>query len=59
MSLSRKPCSVSGCDRPHHARTWCLSHYMRWRNHGDPLAAVPIMRHPRLADLVASSQAGR
>src|SRR5580704_8040718 len=37
-------CSVEGCDRPHEARTWCQTHYMRWYRSGDPLAARRLVR---------------
>lgn len=29
-------CLVADCERPSKARGWCLMHYKRWRNHGDP-----------------------
>lgn len=29
-------CSVTGCDRQAHSRTYCTKHYQRWRKHGDP-----------------------
>lgn len=35
-------CDVPNCGRPHHGHGWCESHYMRWRNHGDVMAHVPI-----------------
>lgn len=35
--ITRKPCSVEGCDKLSHARRYCLSHYRRWRVYGDPL----------------------
>lgn len=33
-------CAVDTCQAPTIARGWCRLHYSRWRNHGDPLAAV-------------------
>lgn len=33
-------CSISGCDRPVLARSWCSSHYSRWRTSGDPGTAA-------------------
>lgn len=32
-----KDCSIIGCERPAKSRSWCATHYMRWRIHGDPL----------------------
>ena len=31
-----KQCSIDSCTKQAHARTWCISHYSRWRLHGDP-----------------------
>lgn len=31
-------CIMDGCDNPHMARGWCMTHYYRWRRHGDPRA---------------------
>lgn len=30
-------CSIEGCEKIATKRTWCIMHYTRWRNHGDPL----------------------
>lgn len=30
------PCSVPDCDRPIHARQWCMAHYSRWKRWGTP-----------------------
>lgn len=34
--MDKLTCSVDGCERPQKSRGWCLMHYKRWRNHGDP-----------------------
>lgn len=47
-----KICSVDGCERAIHGRSYCRAHYMRWWRFGDPTAeygprgkrpAVPLM----------------
>ena len=30
-------CQVEDCEEPVECRGWCNRHYIRWRNHGDPL----------------------
>lgn len=35
-------CSIPGCDRPVRARTWCITHYTRWKRNGDPLAGGAV-----------------
>ena len=27
-----RSCEVLGCERPHRARGWCATHYLRWKN---------------------------
>lgn len=40
--MTEGTCSIEGCDGTGKiVRTWCLSHYRRWKNHGDPLAGNP------------------
>lgn len=34
--MGERVCSVVVCDRPAWARTWCRTHYQRWRATGDP-----------------------
>ena len=52
-------CTVDGCSRPLLARGWCSTHYSRWRTHGDPVVAVPIVPRVKLAALAASSRGDR
>lgn len=35
--MTRRPCSIEGCERSVLARGWCSTHYKRFRTHGDPL----------------------
>lgn len=34
-------CKISGCDNPCYVRGWCIKHYQRWCNNGDPLGGGP------------------
>ena len=38
------PCSVQDCIRPSIYKLYCTAHYMRWRDHGDVRAHMPV-RH--------------
>jgi hypothetical protein len=42
--MTRPDCTVGGCGRSWYGRGYCRAHYVRWRRHGDPRAAVPIRR---------------
>ena len=35
--MSKRTCSIEGCDKPVYGYGWCEKHYRRWRNHGDPM----------------------
>lgn len=35
--MTKRRCSIDGCDRPLVARGWCTRHYQRWSSSGDPL----------------------
>jgi len=37
------PCKHTGCSRRAHSRSWCTTHYRRWRS-GEPMDA-PIRRY--------------
>lgn len=37
-----KDCSVAGCNHKAVSRGWCITHYTRWRTHGDVQAHIPI-----------------
>lgn len=30
-------CSINGCEKPSHAKSFCSAHYSRWYRYGDPL----------------------
>lgn len=46
-----RTCGVEGCEDKQRAKGWCNRHYLRWRNHGDPLAGGPRrLRGHSLAD---------
>ncbi len=30
-------CTIKGCDKPHNAKGYCMSHYMKFKRYGDPL----------------------
>lgn len=34
--MTKRTCSVNGCDRDASVKSWCRMHYMRWYRHGDP-----------------------
>lgn len=46
-------CSIDGCDKIAHTRTWCRTHYSRWQRHGDLdyRRPGPISLEARLARL--------
>ena len=37
VAMSKRTCSIDGCERPFRARGWCASHYNRWALTGDPV----------------------
>lgn len=43
--MTKRTCSIDGCDNPHSARGWCGTHYMNWRRNGDPEAPAKTARN--------------
>lgn len=37
---ARRLCSIDGCGQRHFGRTWCRTHYLRWKRNGDPTLVV-------------------
>lgn len=48
--MAKASCTVPDCVKPQVARGWCNAHYLRWRNHGDPLGGNPTPRAPKALD---------
>lgn len=42
MPKAVRTCSISECERVHYAKTYCQSHYERYKRKGDPLWVAPI-----------------
>jgi hypothetical protein len=40
IHMTRPACSIAGCGNLVHSRGWCVEHYKRWYNHGDPSAVT-------------------
>lgn len=38
-------CEIPTCEAPVQGRGWCVFHYSRWREQGDPEAEIQIQRH--------------
>ena len=52
MSRPQRPCSI--CGRVDVLkRTWCATHYQRWRVHGDPHTVLAPGRKPKPPGLLA------
>jgi 5-methylcytosine-specific restriction endonuclease McrA len=48
--MAERTCSIDGCETKHFGRGWCQKHYLRWRNHGDPLRERPPREKPCKVD---------
>jgi hypothetical protein len=48
--MSRGPCHVEDCDRPHHAHGYCAPHAQAFKKHGDPLIHLGRPGRKRLAE---------
>jgi len=47
--MNTKHCSIDGCAAVVYARSWCLSHYRKWRRRGSPVPAPAPKRQCSLA----------
>jgi hypothetical protein len=55
-------CVVEDCGRKVRARGWCVTHYERWRQHGDPKSHIPVVSRgcwERTPESNANSSAAR
>lgn len=48
--MSKKRCSVEGCDEPHKGKSYCAMHYHQWNKHGDPLIKLREPPKPTLRE---------
>lgn len=46
MARPKRTCSIEGCARKPHSRSWCRVHYDRWLRLGDPLAGGTFRGQP-------------
>jgi hypothetical protein len=47
--MSKRTCSIEGCDKPTVGRGWCGMHWARWKKHGDPLVTAYTQPRPPCA----------
>lgn len=59
--VTRRVCSVDGCEKAVLARGWCKLHYSRWRRQGDPEVVLKIAKVsvPCLVDGCSREHFGR
>ncbi len=43
---TKPPCTIDGCEKEQRARGWCVTHYWRWSQHGDPTRTVRVKGSP-------------
>lgn len=56
--MSKRTCSIDGCERPFLARTWCKKHYRAWQEHGDPLGTKLRTKEERFRAKYEESDTG-
>ena len=56
-----KTCSIEGCGKPHKARGWCSTHYLRWHQtaHPDRYAKYSRQRHQKFPELTQENNQRR
>lgn len=54
--MSPPACEAPGCDGPHYARGWCITHYRRWQRDGDARPDVPVVARAQFGDGYASAR---
>lgn len=57
--MALRPCAVDRCDRYAYARGFCVAHYARWRQHGDPMPERPIRTSGRAGQRCEIADCGR
>lgn len=53
---AKRVCAIADCGGVIQSRGWCQKHYVRWRVHGDPLAALYNMDGPKATCEVESCE---
>ena len=55
--MTRPPCEVPGCGRPHYGHGYCRAHHARWLRHGHPRADCRSRRRPPVTRVLSVSGA--